>query len=134
MSGNQYAYSIEFRHGGNLHLDLVAKNRKTIRARLARLVNNHTKTHYVATEKHVRDLTLAVFTHGKSRCICDHYFMQPHPHLEIKSQIEIIAKAWVIKDAKPEGPVRGTLKERMGDRAWKDPEKYPPPPLDGRVT
>ncbi len=132
MSGNQYVYSIEVTQGGQHFLDLVAKNRKAIRARVARLITKYEKTHQAVSERHVRDLSLLVFTHGGRQAVCDEVRLNPRPRgpnfpLEGMRTVEIRVKAWIIKAAKPEGPVRGTLKERMGER-------YPSYPADGRVT
>ena len=118
MSGNQYAYSIEIKHGNRTDLELVAKNRKLIRGKVARLITKYDKTHYVSSQKNHRDLTLLVFTHGGTRAVSDRYKLRARHLMTAMPEIEIIVTAWVIKAAKPEGPVRGTLKERMGDRAW----------------
>ena len=118
MSGNQYVYSIEVRTGDTSRLDLVAKNRKTIRARVARIITGHDKHYYVASQQNHRDLTLLIFTHGGSRAVCDQYVLKPKNPPMCMLHVHITVRAWVIKDAKPEGPVRGTLKERMGDKEW----------------
>ena len=112
MSGNQYVYSIELKCGVSTSLELVAKNRKTIRGKVARLITKYDKLYYVATQENHRDLTLLSFTHGGLRVL------KPRQALMSMPLIDIIVRAWIIKDAKPEGPVRGTLKERMGDRSW----------------
>ncbi len=114
MSGNQYVYSIEVRTGNTSSLELVAKNRRTIRAKVARIITSHDKHYYVASQKSHRDLSLLVFTHRGARAVCDRYVLRAQDPLTCMPQVEILVKAWVIKAAKPEGPVRGTLKERMG--------------------
>lgn len=118
MSGNQYVYSIEIRTGNSSTVELVAKNRKTIRAKVARLITSYDKGYYVASQQNHRDLSLLVFTHGRTRAVCDQYVLKAKNALECMPEVHIIVRAWIIKDAKPEGPVRGTLKERMGDRSW----------------
>jgi hypothetical protein len=145
-SGQQYVYSVEIYQGAVFSLDLVAKNRKAIRARVARLITNRDKTHDVVRSKVFRNLTLLTWTHGGKQAVCELHYLRPRPLCASTTDIEIVVKAWVIKKANPkDGPVRGTLKERMGDRAWKPTihldvdrcppeEKYPDQPPDGRVT
>ena len=118
MSGNQYVYSLEVKYGNRSDLELVAKNRKRIRGKVARLITKYDKTHYVASQENHRDLTLLVFTHGGTRAVSDRYLLRGRNPMVSIPEIQIVVTAWIIKAAKPEGPVRGTLKERMGDRAW----------------
>ena len=145
MSGPQYVYSIEIYQGAVFSLDLVAKNRKEVRARVARLIANREKTHECVRSESYRNLLLLTWTHGGKQAVCEQHLLRPRPLCFSTTAIEITVKCWIVKKANPnEGPVRGTLKERMGDRAWKptillDPihggdEKYPDPPADGRVT
>lgn len=143
MSGNQYVYSIEIRNadGGSNRLDLVHKNRKSILARATVLIAKMERTHRMAQETHHRDLSLLVFIHQGRSAICDTWLMCPlEEYRGDLPSVEILVRAWIIKAAKPEGPVRGTLKERMGDRAWAptirldEGDKYPEAPNDLRVT
>ena len=145
MSGNQYAYSLEVTRGAAHSLTLVAKNRKEIRAKVAGIITNANKTHDVVRQSVQRDLSILTYMYGGKMSVCEEYLLRPRPLPGfLGTSIEIVVKCWIIKKAVPDGPVRGTLKERMGDRAWKptillDPihggdEKYPDPPADGRVT
>lgn len=118
MSGNQYAYSLEVRRGAAHALSLVAKNRKQIRAKVAAIITNANKTHDVVRQTVQRDLNILTFTYGGKVAVCEEYLLRPKPSTGLGTNIEIVVKCWIIKVAKPEGPVRGTLKERMGDRAW----------------
>jgi hypothetical protein len=126
-SGQQYVYSIEIYQGAVFTLDLVAKNRKAIRARVARLITNRGQTHDVVRSKSFRNLTLLTWTHGGKQAVCEMHYLRPRPLCCSTTDIEIVVKAWVIKRAQPEGPVRGTLKERMGERY----PGYPVQPLGG---
>ena len=129
-SGPQYVYSIEIYQGAVFSLDLVAKNRKEVRARVARLIANREKTHECVRSESYRNLLLLTWTHGGKQAVCEQHLLRSRPLCSSMTDIEIIVKSWIVKKAVPDGPVRGTLKERMGDRAW----KYPDPPPDGRVT
>ena len=130
MSGNQYAYSLEVTRGAAHSLTLVAKNRKEIRAKVAGIITNANKTHDVVRQSVQRDLSILTYMYGGKMAVCEEYLLRPKPDTGLGTSLEIVVKAWIIKKAVPDGPVRGTLKERMGDRAW----KYPDPPPDGRVT
>lgn len=121
MSGNQYSYSLEVRRGAAHALTLVAKNRKQIRAKVAGIITNASKTHDVVRQSVQRDLNILTFMYGGKMAVCEEYLLRPKPGTGLGTSIEITVKCWIIKAAKPEGPVRGTLKERMGDRAWGDP-------------
>ena len=130
MGGQQYAYSLEVTRGAAHALTLVAKNRKEIRAKVASIIANANKTHDVARQNVRRDLSILTYMYGGKMATCEEHLLRPKPGAGLGTSIEIVVKCWIIKKAKPEGPVRGTLKERMGDRGW----KYPDPPPNGRVT
>ena len=130
MGGQQYAYSLEIIRGAAHSLTLVAKNRKQIRAKVAAIITNTNKTHDVVRQSVQRDLSILTYMYGGKMAVCEEYLLRPKLATGLGSTIEITVKCWIIKKAVPDGPVRGTLKERMGDRAW----KYPDPPPDGRVT
>ena len=142
MSGQQYVYSLEVSTAGTGNeLRAVGKNRRAILRRAATLLENFTQTHLVAEETHHRDLTLLTFTTHQLGVVCDHYWLTPKvQYLGVAATADITIKAWVIKAAKPTGPVRGTLKERMGIESrfptilLDDGDVYEFPQLDGRVT
>jgi hypothetical protein len=116
MSGNQYVYSIEIANadGGSNRLDLVHKNRKSIMARAAVLRAKLERTHRLVQQTHHRDLTLLTFVHHDRSAVCDswHFIPVEEYHNDLPG-VNLTVRAWIIKKAKPEGPVRGTLKENM---------------------
>lgn len=119
MSGNQYVYSIEIANAeGGLHrLDLVHKNRKSIMKRAEVMIQKLARTHELVDEAHHRDLTLLIFSHHDRSAVCDFWEFAPRGTYRLDlPRVNIRVRAWVIKEAKPEGPVRGTLKEKMALR------------------
>lgn len=117
MSGNQYVYSLESRNGYRMKLELVTKNRKKVWEKMQRLVRGMSRTHSCVSSESHRDLYFHVAANGGQSAVCDAIFLMPKGSFAGKLRpVQLIATAWVIKYAKPEGPVRGTLKERMGIR------------------
>ena len=115
-SGAQFAYSIEVKYGNRTTLEGVVRNRKLVRGKIARLITKYDRNYHVASQTNHRDLSLLVFTHGGTRAVSDYVKLRTRNALTSIPEIEIICTAWIVKAAKPDGLVRGTLKERMGDR------------------